>query len=514
MAPPPSEDETDTLETRGGNTSVAGGSSRAGPAGQESARKPTPISLLGKSNIEVGRESVDRDDLGALSEDLSETSQLSNSVTHAEEPEDLTCPITKMMFLDPVFVAGSGNTYERNAIETFWRTRRDKRDPLTNENIKNVNLFTNWTKRREVDAWLTRHPEQTPEGWTSRQIPHPKEEKDKRRNRRGGSDANDENNNNNYVNKVFKVSSAAIATVAVLTTVFLATTAPAPPPGFPQFPPGVVASTLKGSGVTGMPAPPAWYAALRQVKPPSGSRIVARRGSRGALEIVIPPATGGTLGGDALAELGFAATWAAFTGMWTVGAFRGPTPAVALFSVPFWGVSAHLGKSVLSAATETTRVVFYPPSDSETMESSGDVPAKSRDGTFRVSWEAFGRAVGSKHGSLNDLDGAEIVTRAYVNGVPQTGVELRQGVNSYNVGKGLHHAEQSFVSEIISEALIEAKIARDDAKHYSESHEAARDTSDSSQDYSQDTLSDVSHSTPETETIHGDTHKVPLQAKL
>ena len=36
-----------------------------------------------------------------------------------DEPEELLCPITKAMMRDPVFVAGSGNTYEREAIETF-----------------------------------------------------------------------------------------------------------------------------------------------------------------------------------------------------------------------------------------------------------------------------------------------------------------------------------------------------------------------------------------------------------
>ena len=51
---------------------------------------------------------------------------------------------------------------------------------------------------------------------------------------------------------------AAVAASVLLSTAFLAATSPAPPPGFPQFPPGVVASTLRGSGVTGMPAPPAW----------------------------------------------------------------------------------------------------------------------------------------------------------------------------------------------------------------------------------------------------------------
>ena len=460
-------------------------------------RKPMSGRMSGDGDVPSGatrvdeRASVDDDDdedapraksrpfVRGCSEDASETSQLYNSSRHAEEPEDLTCPVTKMMFRDPVFVAGSGNTYERDAIETFWRSRRDRRDPLTNAHVKNASLFTNWTKRREVDAWLSRHPDQTPEGWPSRSVPPPLEERDARAKRRrnrndNGNQGNGDDdetdgfrgrNGNRFLNDAafIKTFCAAVSMTALLSTAFLAATAPAPPPGFPQFPPGVVASTLKGSSMTGMPAPPAWYAAMKTVKPPSGSRVVARRGARGALEIVIPPL--GATRSDAVAELGFASTLSAFTGAWTVGAFRGPTPAVALFSLPFWGVSAHLGKAALAAATETTRVVFFPPSDSEIEQSAGDVPCpsvvkKSLDGTFRVSWEAFGRQVGHAGGSLLDLDGGEIVTRAYVNGVPQTGVELREGVKSHAVGWGLHPAEQTFVAELVAAALADARDAR------------------------------------------------------
>ena len=457
-------------------------------------RKPTTRIMSDDGDVPLGPSTDDDDDdaprtkshpefVRGSSEDVSETSLVSNSSRHAEEPEDLTCPITKLMFRDPVFVAGSGNTYERDAIETFWRDRRDRRDPLTNARLKNANLFTNWTKRREVDAWLTRHPTQTPEGWTSRTAPPPLEARDARAaaRRRRNDETNEANEHGlrdrnrggflNGANGALPTMCAAVAASVLLSTAFLAATSPAPPPGFPQFPPGVVASTLRGSGVTGMPAPPAWYAAMKPVKAPSGSRIRARRGARGALEILIPPL--GAARGDAIAELGFAATWSAFTGAWTVGAFRGPTPGVALFSVPFWGVSAHLGKAALAAATETTRVVFFPPSDSETRESAGDVASKAPDGTFKISWEAFGRQVGCASGSLRDLDGGEIVTRAYVNGVPQTGVELREGVTSYAVGRGTHPAEQAFVAELIADALAEAKAARRAAARGDESDRSA-----------------------------------------
>ena len=302
-----------------------------------------------------------------------------------------------------MFVAGSGNTYERDAIETFWRDRRDRRDSLTNARLKNANLFTNWTKRREVDAWLTRHPTQTPEGWTSRAAPPPLEARDARaaaRRRRNDDangtndgDANEANEENehglrnrgggrgfNGANGALPTFCAAVAASVLLSTAFLAATSPAPPPGFPQFPPGVVASTLRGSGVTGMPAPPAWYAAMKPVKAPSGSRIRARgaRGERWRFSSRRSARRGAAVASSASRRRG-----RRLTGAWTVGAFRGPTPGVALFSVPFWGVSAHLGKAALAAATETTRVVFFPPSDSETRESAGGVRVGRRRRTGR-----------------------------------------------------------------------------------------------------------------------------------
>ena len=128
-----------------------------------------------------------------------------------------------------------------------------------------------------------------------------------------------------------------------------------------------------------------------------------------------------------------------------------------------------MGKAALAAATETTRVVFFPPSDSEIEQSAGDVPCpsvvkKSLDGTFRVSWEAFGRQVGHAGGSLLDLDGGEIVTRAYVNGVPQTALELTAGVRSHNLGRGLHSSEQRFVAELVRECLVEAANGEDGGK--------------------------------------------------
>lgn len=96
---------------------------------------------------------------------------LSMTVT-VDEPEALICPITFMIFQDPVVVQ-SGNTYERAAIEEYWKQVDCLRDPLTNQILSTGALFPNLDKRREVVAFLQGRPGYTPRGWTSSEPPSP-----------------------------------------------------------------------------------------------------------------------------------------------------------------------------------------------------------------------------------------------------------------------------------------------------------------------------------------------------
>lgn len=90
-----------------------------------------------------------------------------------KEPDNLLCPVTHILFRDPVFVVDSGNTYERDALCDFWRQTGDSRDPLTNQRLASRDVRTNWGVRREVQAFLDAHPDFVPGGWDSRQLPAP-----------------------------------------------------------------------------------------------------------------------------------------------------------------------------------------------------------------------------------------------------------------------------------------------------------------------------------------------------
>lgn len=433
-----------------------------------------------------------------------------------DEPDELLCPITKVMMRDPVFVAGSGNTYEREAIETYWRQTASrpvrgargvsvgvKRDPLTNLDLNNDAIFTNWDKRREVQAWLAKNLDTTPEGWPNRDVPPPLEE---RRKAQGGRDGDGNGERSDAVSRVELIAQmaklAALGGVglAVVAALFVATTSPAPSSdgllsrwefardgassvdgashdassfarelrlGSYAWRKHYQSTNVQGSNALNQHSQSGEVAAIERfgedayrsltpVRAPSGSRIAARKGPGGALEVVVPPK--GVLSPAAMTELGFAAVWTSFTAVWTWGAMRTPHPFFALFSLPFWGIGATIGRSTAASAMETTRLVIAP---TRLDPHTGDVMTRGR---FHVSWEALGRVLSVAEGPLEDVAGVDVVTHAYVNGVPQTALELTAGVRSHNLGRGLHSSEQRFVAELVRECLVEAANGEDGGK--------------------------------------------------
>ena len=87
-----------------------------------------------------------------------------------EEPDHLLCPITRVMFRDPVVLLESGHTYEREAIERHLREHGT--DPLTRDRIRGAPV-TNRGMRNVVQAWLDENPGVTPDGWDTREMLSP-----------------------------------------------------------------------------------------------------------------------------------------------------------------------------------------------------------------------------------------------------------------------------------------------------------------------------------------------------
>ena len=73
-----------------------------------------------------------------------------------DPPDDLLCPVTHALFIDPVFTA-AGNTYEREALETWWTENEGPpTDPLTGQRLRHPFLTRNWDMRRRVEVFRSR----------------------------------------------------------------------------------------------------------------------------------------------------------------------------------------------------------------------------------------------------------------------------------------------------------------------------------------------------------------------
>lgn len=78
-----------------------------------------------------------------------------------EIPEDIICPITHQIMTDPVILVESGNTYEREAILKWLKTR--KSDPATNEPISDEAIAPNRAIKRMIVSFLDKQKKINPQ---------------------------------------------------------------------------------------------------------------------------------------------------------------------------------------------------------------------------------------------------------------------------------------------------------------------------------------------------------------
>ena len=70
-------------------------------------------------------------------------------------PDELVCAISQQLMVDPV-TTGAGQTYEREAIATWLRTK--KTDPLTGAKLPSKKLIPNVSLRQAIARWCEEHP--------------------------------------------------------------------------------------------------------------------------------------------------------------------------------------------------------------------------------------------------------------------------------------------------------------------------------------------------------------------
>ena len=80
-----------------------------------------------------------------------------NSNADISIPERFICPISYMIFLDPV-IASDGRTYERDCIKKWMETNYN-RSPFTNARLREQ-VYDNIVLRNEIDEWISSHPTQ------------------------------------------------------------------------------------------------------------------------------------------------------------------------------------------------------------------------------------------------------------------------------------------------------------------------------------------------------------------
>ncbi|KAG2424567.1 hypothetical protein HXX76_014447 [Chlamydomonas incerta] len=181
------------------------------------------------------------------------------------------------------------------------------------------------------------------------------------------------------------------------------------------------------------------------VSKPAGTRVELER-TRTRLDIVIPPR--GFTADTAFTGV-FAVAWNAFVAFWTVGALASGGLLFALFSAPFWFAGAQLAKGALGGALTRERFAVGP----NKWRLGQQLAVFGQDGKSADFLDGQNERV--QEGSTRDLSGARVVTTAFINGVPQTSIEVLAGVNRYRFGEGLEMVEQQWLVQEINDQIAD-----------------------------------------------------------
>jgi len=398
-----------------------------------------------------------------------------NSDSEEDESECLRCPISRCVFLDPVMVAGSGNTYERKSIETFFaklkRSGLPLRDPMTNEPLNNHNLITNWERRRAVQKYLEKLPsEKVPTGWESREVPKAREFlMDEKRRKMGKVGV--------FLEQLEEVGRWTVTHAHAVAVAFLVALL-----WTPVFPLDLYSGTHPifkngGGGRQGIDGEEfglfsaVFGSARERVKErkrmelinetfdskltqehggmapvtslkPYGSRVVAYKNNKSSLlYLEISPAKFFSARG--VSQFGFSSLWIFCVSQFTRGALRANQAQqggaqhflLPVFSVPFWGVGFVVARDAVLSVTETKIITISPE-------------------TFTIKNKIGGFDYDVRYGKTEELASVKREVASIINGVKYYAIVLRRGVEKIFVENGgLEYEDNDFVSKLIADAL-------------------------------------------------------------
>ncbi|KAJ1635004.1 hypothetical protein T492DRAFT_969555 [Pavlovales sp. CCMP2436] len=352
-----------------------------------------------------------------------------------------------MLYRDPVFVPESGNTYDRAALETFWRQTagRRARDPLTNRDLSTRQVFVNWDKRREVASWLSEHVAVTPTGWASRDDIPPAVGTRQSPPGRGWWRLPGW--------PLPGVSARGLALVLVVAISFgfgassgwresrwhqgyISWHAPGPHDAQPLW---ALTAAVDGADISdGAPD------ALVRHQQPLGSRLAVRErvGPPKLLSVYTSRVGVGEL---RLAPLAQATFTLGFTLVWTLGTMQGGAPLFfVLFSAPFWWVGAQLLGTALAPLLEATGLEL------------------KADG-LEVRSEPIGRGPRMLRLRYAEVQDIRLTVSAVLNDSPELVLVIVAGLETVQWGFGLAPAELQWVCRLARTFLADLEILRPDA---------------------------------------------------
>ena len=374
-------------------------------------------------------------------EDASGAEAQQQSQADSAEPSSLCCPVMQTMFRDPVFVPDSGNTYEREALLTFWRASQvagaPPRDPLNNTVLTSTQVFANWDKRREVAAWLQDHPDFVPTGWASRTDIPPVGAR--------AADSTGDAGLRRHMHVEFNLNLNLGITLRTLGIVAFVVASLSYGCGLNElaahtvFPGSQDGTRMAAAAVAAAEATAAAAAAaerhanhpLPRRSPPEGSRVrvvttpCVDGGAEGeVLTVLAPPLPAADL---EFADIGTACVVLLFVYTWTQQATSGGAPFLfVLCSAPFWFSGGVLLRKAVIRHVETSSL-------SITRES------------LVVSENLAGVFARTAHVALRDITNFQVKTKMIDNGRPHGVLEIRERDTLHEWGASLSMLELDFV---------------------------------------------------------------------